>query len=129
MCAAIAVFAAAASPAAAATDPKVAALQKRVTALEKQVTTLLRTNRLLIDALNANFAGDACSVAATADAFQVTWSAVDLLVQAAQAPPVFGPQTTVDDLRSCADVGVTRFGSSPPSLGPFSTLIRFAYGS
>ena len=120
---------AAAAPSIAATDPKVAALQKRVTALEKQVGTLLRTNRLLIDALNANYAADACATAVTADAFQVTWSAVDLLVGATQAPPVFGPQTTVDDLRSCAEVRVTRFGTAPPSLTPFGTLIRFAYGS
>lgn len=116
------------SPAVAATDPRVPALQRRVTALEKQVATLLRTNRLLIDAVNANFAGDACAAAATADAFQVTWSAVDQLAQAAQAAPFFGAQTTVDDLRSCSEVGVARLGASPPSLVPFGSLIRFAAG-
>ena len=118
----------AAGAAGAATDPKVAALQRRVTVLEKQVATLLRTNRLLIDAVNANFAGDACAVAATADAFQVTWSAVDLLAQAVQAKTYFGTQTTVDDLRSCSEVGVARLGASPPSLVPFGSLIRFAAG-
>jgi len=101
-------LAALAVPAAGAATPtakKLAALQKQVTALTKQVN-FLRAE------LQANYNGDACLAASTADAFQQTWLSVGGFPSTST-----GPAVTEKDY-SCANIRVTRqlptAGRAPP---------------
>ncbi len=91
------------------TEKKLAALQKQVTALTKQV-------KFLRAEVEANYSGDACLAASTADAFQQTW----LFVGTFPATST-GPAVTEKDF-SCASIRVTR---QPPTVGRAPTVAAF----
>ena len=96
--AALAALAAIAVPVAGAATPtekKLAAVQKQVTALTKQV-------KFLRAELDANYNGDACLAASTADAFQQTWLFGGTVPAAST-----GPAVSEKDY-SCANIRVTR---------------------
>ena len=77
------------------TDKKIAVLQKQVAALTKQV-------KFLTAELDANYSGDACLAASTADAFQQTW-----LFGGTFPATSTGPAATEKGY-SCANIRVTR---------------------
>jgi hypothetical protein len=77
------------------TDKKITALQKQVTALTKQV-------KFLTAELDANYSGDACLAASTADTFQQTWLFAGNYPATSTAPAV-----TEKDY-SCTNIRVTR---------------------
>jgi len=109
-------FAAQAPAATNSTARKIAVLQKQVKALQKQVTLLTRE-------VSANYAGDACGLALTADTFQVSWGLIDTH----NAPAYFGAQTQVDDKGACAALSpaVPRSLAAPPKTTIFQPLINW----
>jgi hypothetical protein len=110
--AALVALAAVAAPVAGAATPtekKLATLQKQVTALTKQV-------KFLRAELDANYNGDACLAASTADAFQQTW-----LFAGTFPPTSTGPAVTEKDY-SCANIRVTR---QLPTAGRAPTVSAF----
>jgi hypothetical protein len=117
--AAVGVYAAQATTAPTRTNPtaqKIAVLQRQVKTLQKQV-------KFLANEISANYAGDACGVALTADTFQVTWSQVD----SHSAAAYFGPQTQVNDKGACAGLSpaVPRSLAAPPKTTIFQPLINW----
>src|SRR6187200_1108210 len=107
LAAALALLAILAPTASAARDPnaaKIAALQKQVKTLQKQVKTLTTRIADTEDQLEANFEGDTCLGAQTADLIQGTWGVIDQIAQALQARTYFGAQTAADDYQNCADL-------------------------
>ncbi len=120
------VFAGAAS--AASPTQRIAALEKDVKALKKTVGKQDKTIKILVSALEANFIGDACAVAVTADATQSTWATFDQAIGSS----VFGPQQTISDQNACGllrNPNVTRQGiRMPPTAAVFSQLITWLVG-
>jgi hypothetical protein len=115
----VGIYAAAAATAPTKTNPtaqKIAVLQRQVKTLQKQV-------KFLTGELSANYAGDACGFALTADTFQVTWSQID----SHSAAAYFGPQTQVNDKGACADLSpaVPRSLAAPPKTTIFQPLINW----
>jgi hypothetical protein len=115
----VGIYAAQATTAPTKTSPT---LQK-IALLQKQVKTLQKQEKFLAGELSANYAGDACGFALTADTFQVTWSQVD----SHSAAAYFGPQTQVNDKGACADLSpaVPRSLSAPPKTTIFQPLINW----
>lgn len=90
-------------------------------ALQSQVKLLQRQVRFLRNEIAANYVGDACLAASTADVFQGTWTNIDARVPTA---PGFGAQAQVRDNGACAAIRITRQGArNPPSASIFATLI------
>ena len=122
-------------PNAVAADPntaKITALQKQVKTLQKQVKTL--TTRVARDEneLGANFEGDTCLAAQTADLIQGTWGVIDQIAQALQGGKTyFGAQTAVDDFGNCGDLQqptVPRQGIvAPPKMDFFRLLVQWLH--
>jgi hypothetical protein len=114
------------------TDPQITALKKRVAKLESDAKKAQKTQRLLLTAAIASFAGIACSDAATADALQQTWTAIDQMAKDTQGGKVyFGPQTALNDQKSCSDLSVVRQpvpSTTAPSTASLKQLIDFFYG-
>jgi hypothetical protein len=115
----VGLLAAFAAQAPAATNPtarKIALLQKQVKTLQKQV-------KFLASELSANYAGDACGLALTADTFQVSWGLIDTH----NPPAYFGAQTQVDDKGACAGLSpaVPRSLAAPPKTTIFQPLINW----
>jgi hypothetical protein len=114
------------------TDPQVGALKKRVAKLEKDVKALQKTQKLLITVNVANFAGTACTNAAVADAIQQTWAVIDQIAKETQGGKVyFGPQSALNDQKSCPDLSIVRQpvpATSTPSVATLKQLIDFFYG-
>jgi hypothetical protein len=102
------------------TNAKLAKLDARVKKLEK-------TQSLLLGVAVATLAGVACNATLTADAFRSTWGVMDQVTQALQMRTYFGPQTAVNDQKSCSDLGIARQPVTPPSLASFPQLIDFFY--
>jgi hypothetical protein len=115
----VGIYAAQATTAPTRTNP----LAAKVTVLQRQVKTLQKQEKFLASELSANYAGDACGFALTADTFQVTWSEVD----SHSAAAYFGPQTQVNDKGACADLSpaVPRSLSAPPKTTIFQPLINW----
>jgi len=115
----VGIYAAQATTAPTKTSPT---LQK-IALLQKQVKTLQKQEKFLAGELSANYAGDACGFALTADTFQVTWSEID----SHSAAAYFGPQTQVNDKGACADLSpaVPRSLSAPPKTTIFQPLINW----
>jgi len=107
--AAVAVLAVPLAGAATPTEKKLAALQKQVTALTKQV-------KFLTAELDANYSGDACLAASTADTFQQAW-----LFAGTYPSTSTGPAVTEKDF-SCASIRVTR---QLPTAGRAPTVAAF----
>jgi hypothetical protein len=115
----------------------VATLQKqlnqmsaRVVALEKRVTKLEKTQKVLISFSVGTAAAAACAATVAADAFETTWGVIDGIAGIAQAKTYFGPQTPLNDQKSCSDISVARqqIGVMPVSLSSFTTVINYLYG-
>jgi hypothetical protein len=105
---------------------QVKALQTQVKALQAQMTLRRRSNlgTLAIGALQFT----ACSTAATADAFQGTWEAIDrhAAANAQHGPDQFPPQTPIaDPLNSCQLNDIQRQpGVVPPTANVFAALLN-----
>jgi hypothetical protein len=134
LAAALAAFLVAAPQAAAARDPnaaKIATLQRQVKTLQKQVKTLQTRVARNEDELAANFEGDTCLGAQTADLIQGTWGVIDQIAQALQSRTYFGAQTAVDDYRNCDDLAqpdVPRQGIViPPKLDALRLLLQWLH--
>ena len=116
--AALAALAAIAVPVAGAATPtekKLAALQKQVTALTKQV-------KFLRAELDANYNGDACLAASTADAFQQTW------LFAGTFPATSTGQAVTEKDYSCANIRVTRqllTAGRAPTVTAFQAILTW----
>jgi hypothetical protein len=117
-----------------ATNVDIAALQKKLdqtnvklAKLDSRVKKLEKSNKTLLLVAVATLAGVACNATLTADAFQATWSVMDQVTQAVQMRTYFGPQTAVNDQKSCSDLEIPRQPASPPSLAAFPKLIDFFY--
>ena len=115
----VGIYAAQATTAPTKTSPTV----QKIALLQKQVKTLQKQEKFLAGELSANYAGDACGFALTADTFQVTWSEID----SHSAAAYFGPQTQVNDKGACADLSpaVPRSLSAPPKTTIFQPLINW----
>jgi hypothetical protein len=113
-----------AAPAAAAPPTpaqQIAVLQKQVRTLQKQVKAL----RLEVE---ANYVGDACLAAATADIFQSTWATVDDFVAASGGTRLFGtpPFVPVIDKGACLQgLKIQRQQTKPPTTTVFQALINW----
>jgi len=91
------------------------ALKKQVTAQQKRIAAL------------ENFSGalavyDVCLTAATADAFQGEWQALDANLTALGRPAVFGPQAPIADLNACQTLKIARSHNIPPTTVNFAGL-------
>jgi len=115
-------------PQAVAADPNAA----KISTLQKQVKTLQA--RVVADEreLGANFEGDTCLAAQTADLIQGTWGVIDQIAQALQGGRTyFGAQTQVDDFGNCGDLErpeVPRQGVVvPPKMDFFRLLMQWLH--
>lgn len=130
---AVTILAAPAS-AAAPTQRQFRALQKQVKALQGQVKilqqqlTLRRRSNLSVFAGGAYVYG-ACLTAATADAFQGTWEAIDRhAAHNAHGPDTWPPQAPIaDPLNSCQQFQIQRVGNpaATPTTDVFAALLNF----
>jgi hypothetical protein len=91
-------------------------------ALKKQVTNDQKKITQLANLLGAALAYDVCLTAATADAFQSEWQAIDANLTALGRPAVFGPQTPISDLNACQGFKISRSHSVPPTTANFAAL-------
>lgn len=106
---------------------QVKTLRSQVTVLRQQMT-LRRQSNLRIFAGGA-YVFAACTTAATADAFQGTWEAIDRhAAYNAHGQDSFPPQTPIaDPLNSCSQFNVNR-QSNPagtPTTDVFAALLNF----
>lgn len=107
------------SSAASPTDRKVAALQRQVRSLQKQVTALKKQTRFNTSEIGANYTGDACLTALTADLFLGTWATVT-------ESGSFGTQPQISDQGACSAIRVARPGvQRPPLVSVFDALINW----
>ena len=106
--------------ASAANAPTTASLQKQVNALKKTV------NKLKSDVNDAQLLASAalfllqCETAATADAFQGTWSVMDQVA----GRTIFGPQAPISDFNACQRfrTPINRSFGVPPTTAVFSAI-------
>jgi outer membrane murein-binding lipoprotein Lpp len=127
-----------AAPASAATPGErrlarqIKTLQAQVKTLRNQVTvlrgqmTLRRQSNLRSFAAGA-YIFTACTTAATADAFQGTWEAIDRHA-AGHGSDTFPPQTPIaDPLNSCSQFNVQRSANpaATPTTDVFAALLNF----
>ena len=92
-------------------------------ALQRQVRTLQRQVKFLRNEIAANYVGDACIAASTADVFQGTWTNIDSRVLTGTP---FGAQTQISDKGACAAIRITRQGvRNPPNASIFATIINW----
>lgn len=111
----------AATPATAA-GPTLRSLQAQITTLKKQVKTLKKRVNTNENILFGTLVYSGCSLAATADAFQGTWTALDARLG---APPLFGTQTPLDDFGLCQAFSIVRTkNQNPPTVGVIQALLN-----
>jgi hypothetical protein len=104
--------------------PTLRSLQKQIIALQKQVKTLKKKVANDEDGILVSLAYTACSTAATADAFQDTWTGLDGYFAAHQLPAYFGAQTVVNDYQACEVFSVVRaHNQHPPSTTVHRALL------
>jgi hypothetical protein len=111
-------------------EKKLKRTNARVKKLETRVKKLESTQKLLVTVAVATLAGVGCEAAITADTFQRTWHAIDEMAQATQQKTYFGPQTPLNDHKSCPDLEIPRGqpAPAPPSLRSFQEVIDLFYG-
>jgi hypothetical protein len=129
-----------ASPAPAA-GPTTTALAKQIKGLQKTVKTLQKDVKTLKIQLGvaredaelqatAALTYAACLTAVTADALQGTWTALDIRFG---GPPVFGPQTPVNDFRTCEALRIARALTTQtrttPDVSVFNSLLVLTQGA
>jgi hypothetical protein len=111
-----------AAPVPAAKGPTLRSLQAQITSLKKQVKTLQKQVKADRSFALGAFVYSGCSWAVTADALQGTWTALDARLG---APPLFGPQTPVDDFGICQDFSIVRArNQNPPTAAVFQALLN-----
>jgi hypothetical protein len=104
--------------------PTLRSLQKQITTLQKQVKTLRKRVATDEDGILVSLAYSACSTAATADAFQDTWTGLDGYFAAHTLPAYFGAQTPVNDYQACEVFSVVRaHNQHPPTTGVQRALL------
>jgi outer membrane murein-binding lipoprotein Lpp len=122
-----------AAPASAATPSQqrlardVRTLKAQMKALQRQVKTLRTQLRTTQSVATGAVLVSACSAAATADAFQGTWEAIDRHAAVnAHGPDQFPAQTAIaDPLNSCQALQVQRQPSVvPPTTNVFAALLN-----
>lgn len=128
---------AAPAPAASPTQKQFRALQKQVKTLQSQVRILQQQLRLRRRSDLSVFAGGAyvygaCLTAATADAFQGTWEAIDRHAAhpagTPHAPDTWPAQSPIaDPLNSCQQFQIQRVANpaTTPTTDVFAALLRF----
>jgi hypothetical protein len=94
-----------------ATTPTEKRLQGQVKTLQKQVKALQKSVVGLQRFANFEAALIVCSDAATEDAFQGTWAAIEK--HDATGTTQFGVQQPADDLKACASLKVQRAPAQP----------------
>ena len=116
-----------AAPVSAAT-PAERRLAKQVKTLQAQVKKLQRDVRNVQSIAAGAVIYSACVTAATADAFQGTWEAIDRhAVTGPHAPEQFAPQTAIaDPLNSCQRLEVQRQANPQaiPTTDVFAALLN-----
>lgn len=122
-----------AAPASAATPSQqrlardVRTLKAQVKTLQRQVKTLRTQMRTVQSVAAGAVLIGACSTAATADAFQGTWEAIDRHAAVnAHGPDQFPPQAAIaDPLNSCQALDVQRQPNIvPPTTNVFAALLN-----
>lgn len=109
---------------ASAATPTEKKLQRQVTALQKQVKKLQKQVTQAEAAASAALVFTVCSTAATSDALQGTWAAINTREASRGGPPVFAAETAVNDAGACSRLRVTRAPTAnPPNLTPFKSLL------
>ena len=122
LAAVVALMLAPAAPATAAKGPTLRSLQAQITTLKKQVKTLQKKVKANENLTLGTLAYRGCSFAVTADAFQGTWTALDVRLG---APPLFGTQTPVDDFGVCQAFSIVRAtNQNPPTVGVFQEVLN-----
>jgi hypothetical protein len=112
-----------AAPASGATPPE-RRLARQVKTLQKQVKALQRQMRNVQSIAAGAIVYSACTTAATADAFQGTWEAID---RDTAGPDLFQPQTPIaDPLNSCSRLEVQRQANpaAEPTTSVFAALLN-----
>jgi hypothetical protein len=111
------------APSASASEQKSPTL-RQFRALQAQVKTLQRQVKVLRNEIAANYVGDACIAASTADVFQSTWANVD---SRAPSGTLFGAQTQINDQGACQAIRIARHGATrnPPTASIFATIINW----
>ena len=105
-----------------ATGPTLRSLQAQITSLQKQVKTLQKQVKTDRNFALGSFVYSGCAWAVTADALQNTWTTLD---QKFGAPPVFGPQTPLDDYATCQSFKIVRAQTQiPPTASVFQALLN-----
>jgi hypothetical protein len=116
-----------AAPASAAT-PTERRLARQVKTLQKQVKALQRQMRTTQSIAAGAIVYGACVTAATADAFQGTWEAIDRhAAHNAHGLDTFAPQTPIaDPLNSCQRLEVQRQANpaATPTTDVFAALLN-----
>jgi hypothetical protein len=116
-----------AAPVSAAT-PTERRLTRQVTTLQKQVKALQRQVRTVQSIAAGAIVYGACATAATADAFQGTWEAIDRhAAHNGHGVDMFAPQTPIaDPLNSCQRLEVQRQANpaAVPTTDVFSALLQ-----
>jgi outer membrane murein-binding lipoprotein Lpp len=117
-----------ATPAERRVTRQVKTLQKQVKALQKQVKALQRSVRNVQSIAAGAIVYSACLTAATSDAFQGTWEAVDRhTAYNAHGVDLFQPQTPIaDPLNSCQRLEVQRQANpqTEPTTSVFAGLLN-----
>jgi hypothetical protein len=111
-----------AAPAPAA-GPTVQSLARQIKVLQKEIKTLKAQVTQARAAALSSLVYSACSTAATADALQGTWTALDAKLTPTHGV-IFGPQTPVNDYQTCQPLRITRAPTQqPPNAGVFNSLL------
>jgi hypothetical protein len=121
-----------AAPAAAATPTErklasqIKVMQRQVKVLQGQVKKLRADMRNVQGVAIGGVAFTACSIAATADAFQGTWETIDGLNAHTGRPDQYpAPAPIADPLNSCQGFEIQRQpGAVPPTTNVFAALLN-----
>jgi hypothetical protein len=108
-------------PAAQAATPKGPTL-KQFNALKAQLAKDEKAIKTLQTNMVITIEYQVCETAATADALQSTWQSIDALMASLGKPTVFGPQTPINDVKTCSDLNITRSQAVPANTSVFSSL-------
>jgi hypothetical protein len=125
---ALAAPASAATPAERKQNAQIKTLQRQVKTLQKQVKTLQSKMRVVENVSAGGIIFTACTVAATADAFQGTWEALDRhAAHNAHGLDQFPAQTPIaDPLNSCQGLEIQRQANPAaiPTTNVFAALLN-----
>jgi hypothetical protein len=98
--------------------PTLRSLQAQITTLKRQVKTLQKRVNDTRDLAFGTLAFSGCSVAATADALQGTWTTLDT-----RFGTIFGAQTPLDDSGLCKAFSIVR-SPNQPTASVFGALLN-----